>query len=156
MSTELTIYVPAIPIAQPRQRHRGFVSGGRVITQNYTPAKAPVQAFKATVRMAASEAYQGPPLQGPLRVEAECVFPRTKGQTWKRRLMPRLWHVKKPDAENVYKAILDALSGQLFVDDCQVCEVGIRKCIASGDEQPHVVIRVSELTEVVPATAGEE
>lgn len=44
----IVMNVPGVPVAQPRQRHR--VIAGNV--SNYTPASSPVNAFKATVRLA--------------------------------------------------------------------------------------------------------
>ena len=137
----IEIRVPAIPIAQPRARATAIGGRARV----YEPTKHPIAAFKASVRLAASCAFTGAPLQGPLRVDCVFVFPRTNAQRWKTRPMPRLRHAKKPDRDNCDKAVLDALSGLMWVDDCQVCEGELQKWIASGDEQPHVLIRVTEL-----------
>jgi hypothetical protein len=33
-----------------------------------------------------------------------------------------LWHTKKPDGDNFIKAVLDALTGIVWVDDSQVCD----------------------------------
>ena len=133
--------VPAIPVAQPRPRAMSFNGQARV----YEPTKHPVTAFKATVAMAAQNAYHGQPLAGPLRVDLVFVFPRNKGQMWKKRPMPRIRHTKKPDRDNCDKAVMDALTGILWVDDCQACEGEIVKWIAAGNEQPHVVVRVIEI-----------
>lgn len=133
--------VPAIPIAQPRPKAMAFHGHARV----YQPTKHPVADFKASVRMAANQAFTGAPLSGPLRVDCVFVFPRTKGQQWKKRPMPRLPHTKKPDRDNIDKAVLDALTGILWVDDCQVCAGSLEKWIAAGDEQPHVKVTVTEL-----------
>ena len=95
--------------------------------------------------MAARAAYDGPPLDAPLRVDCTFVFPRTKQQIWKSKPMPRLPHTKKPDRDNCDKAVLDALSGLLWIDDCQVCQGSLEKVIAAGDEQPHVRVRVQRV-----------
>ena len=134
--------VPAIPIAQPRPRAMAFAGHARV----YEPKQHPVAAFKASVRMAAKEAYSGPPLQGPLRVDCTFVFPRPKSMIWKKRPMQRERHAKKPDRDNCDKAVLDALSGLMWADDCQVCAGQIEKWIAGGYEQPRVIVVVSEVT----------
>jgi len=139
--TTIEFIVPAVPVAQPRARAVSFNGRARV----YEPTRHPVKAFKATVAMAAQAAYQGPPLAGPLRVDLVFVFPRNKGQIWKKRPMPRIRHTKKPDRDNCDKAVMDALTGILWVDDCQACEGEIVKWIAAGDEQPHVLVRVQEL-----------
>lgn len=134
--------VPAIPVAQPRQRHRVITTGGRSFAHNYTPKNSPVNAFKATVQMAATGAYSGAPHDGPVRLAAVFVFPRPKAMCWKTKPTPRFQHCGKPDADNVYKALVDALSGLIFVDDARVCEVVIHKVIAAGDEQPHCEIEI--------------
>jgi hypothetical protein len=44
--------IDTIPIAQPRQRHRQIKThDGRNFIRNYTPTKAPVNAFKASIQM---------------------------------------------------------------------------------------------------------
>lgn len=133
--------VPAVPVAQPRPRATAFAGRARI----YQPTKHPVSDFKASVRMAAQHAFKGAPLTGPLRVDCVFVFPRTKGQVWRKRPMPRLPHVKKPDRDNIDKAVLDALTGILWADDCQVCAGSLEKWIAAGDEQPHVLVSVQAL-----------
>lgn len=154
--TRINFSVPAIPIAQPRQRQRIINGkGGKSFASNYTPGKHPVNDFKAGVRMAACQAYQGAPLTGPLGVVVLLVFPRAKQQIWKTKPMPRLPHTKKPDFDNCAKAVLDALNGLLFMDDSQVCCAHIEKCIAAGDEQPHVQVTIETLaieSEATPCT----
>lgn len=140
--TKLSFVVPDVPVAQPRQRQR-VAPGGFV--QNYTPTDSPVNAFKASVKRAANDAYRGKPLSGPLSVSVLFVFPRTSGQIWKTKPMPRIWHTKKPDLDNLVKAVWDALSGIVWIDDKQICDARQRKKIASGDEQPHCVVVIKEL-----------
>jgi Holliday junction resolvase RusA-like endonuclease len=139
----ITFTVPAVPVAQPRQRHR--IIPGRNFVQNYTPVKHKVNDFKATVRMAAAEAYNGAPLDGPLKLTAGFVFPRPSRLIWKTRAMPRSPHFSKPDRDNCEKSLLDALKGTLFVDDAQVCDGPVVKCYAAGDEQPHVEVTIESL-----------
>ncbi len=134
------IVVPAIPIAQPRPR--AAVCGQRAAVYH---AKGPVDAFKATVRLAAAEVYRGPPLDGPVCVNLVFTFPRPKSMIWKIKPMPRLRHAKKPDRDNLDKAVLDALTGLMWRDDAQVCDGSITKWIAAGDEQPGVEITVIPL-----------
>lgn len=138
--------VPAVPVAQPRQRFRVLKIGNRVIPQNYTPTKSPVNEFKAVVKMAFRQAYSGPPIDGALRVDWLAVFPRPKSATRKRGPNPRFPHIKKPDRDNLDKAILDALKGLAFADDCQVCGGAMAKWVADGDEQPFVEITISRVT----------
>ena len=90
-------------------------------------------------------------LVGPVRVEVSAVFARP-GRLF-RQLDPdgRVPHDKRPDLDNVLKAILDGVDqAGVWGDDGQVCElaatqrygriVGERRDRTSED--PHVVVRV--------------
>lgn len=136
----LHIHIPAVPVAQPRQRHA--VMGGSV--RSYMPSSHPIAAFKASVRLAASQAYSGPPMDGPLMVSLTFVFPRPKGMVWKRREMPRAYKVVRPDADNLAKSVLDSLNGLLWFDDSQVVDLRVRKYVAAGDEAAHVEMDVED------------
>jgi Holliday junction resolvase RusA-like endonuclease len=105
----------------------------------------PIVAFKATIKMAAQAAYKGPPLRGPLRVDAVYVFPREASKFWRSKPMPRYRHTSAPDVDNLQKAMQDALNGILWADDAQICDGRLQKWRAAGDEQPHVTIIVTPL-----------
>jgi Holliday junction resolvase RusA-like endonuclease len=137
-----------LPIAQPRQRTRTVVAHGKVFGQNYTPAKHPVNAFKAELAFAAQQTYKGSPLTGPLAVELVFIFPRPQRLIWKSKPMPREWHTGRPDSENVAKACLDSLTGICWADDSQVCDLHIVKWIAAGHDAadgPGVSVSIEEL-----------
>lgn len=141
----LSITVPAVPVAQPRQRHRIVKGkGGRVFASNYTPARDPVNAFKATCQMAAESVYKGAPLDGPLIVDFVFVMPRPRAKVWKTKPMPRYPHTGTPDRDNLIKSVQDALNGLVWADDAQIFDGRIEKWVASGDEQSHVEIVVRE------------
>ena len=112
------------------------------MSANYTPAKSPVNEFKAMLKYAASQAFSGPPLAGPLSVSITFVFPRPTNCVWKTKPMTRLPHVKKPDIDNLAKAVLDSLNNIVWRDDAQIYAGTFRKVIASGDESPHVLVEV--------------
>lgn len=139
---KIEFVVPAIPVAQPRQRHRVVTQGAKAFAMNYTPAKHPVQDFKASCRMAAQQAYSGPPLEGPIRMALTLVFPRP-ANVLKRDGTGRMRHTKKPDWENVAKAVADALSGTVYRDDKQIWAASVEKWVAAADEQPHVLVSLS-------------
>ena len=138
----ITFTAPCVPVAQPRQRQRVVQAGGRAFAQNYTPRNSPVNAFKAAVQLAASQAYAGPPLDEPLEMSVTFVFARKKNQIWKTKPMPRLPHAGKPDLDNLLKSLMDALTGTLFVDDARVTRLTACKFVASGSEQPHCEVIV--------------
>lgn len=142
----ITFRVPACPVAQPRQRHRIVANVKNTFVQNYTPTKHPVTAFKATVRLAAAAAYTGEPIYGPVRMDVTFVLPFT-GTRRKTKPNPRRWHTKKPDRDNLEKALLDALKGLVIADDKQVCCGEVRKFVAAADEQPHVDVTIRRVAE---------
>lgn len=151
--------VPSVPIAQPRTKVSSF--GGKA--RAYTPKTVksadgtrkphPVHAFKATCRHAATLVYSGAPLQGPLALTVVFVLPRPQNMHWKTKPMPRAWHTSKPDSDNLQKSVKDALTKLLWVDDSQVCQTTAEKWIASGSEQPHVLVLIEQLeTSLLPPT----
>lgn len=132
----ISFTVPGIPIAQPRVKATAI--GGYV--RVYTPKTA--DAYKASVALAFGQAYSGSPLTGPVAASIEFVMPRTKSMIWKTRPMPSAPHAKRPDIDNLAKAVMDALLGLAWNDDAQVYELTMRKFIASGDDQPRTLIRI--------------
>jgi Holliday junction resolvase RusA-like endonuclease len=146
MPRRVSFFVPGLPVAQPRQRTRVRPGKqGGFIAQNYTPSASPVNAFKAAVALMASSSWTGGPIDGPVKLDLEFVFPRPRNLFWKSKAMPRLRHSKKPDRDNLEKALMDALKGITWIDDAQVCDGSVRKWIASGEEKPGVEVTITEL-----------
>jgi Holliday junction resolvase RusA-like endonuclease len=146
VSEILRVTIPAIPVAQPRQRHA--VVGGRV--RNYTPADNPVQVFKATVRLAVQQA--GVRISdGPLGVFVTFYMPRP-ARLMRRKDPPGLIrHTAKPDVDNLWKSTADALTGLVWHDDAQVSITVIHKWYHEKGGSPRVDLVVMSLPE-----AGEE
>ena len=136
--------VPGLPIAQPRQRHRVIQSAGRAFATNYTPAKAPVNVWKAMIALAARQAYRGPLLTGPVGLTVILKFPvpvsakRAKHRDVENGVV--VYHVGRPDAENCIKALQDALTNVVWADDSQVA-VGHWQKIYSIESGVEVEIR---------------
>lgn len=137
----ITFTIPSIPVAQPRQRTRVLSVGGRTFAQNYTPTKSPVNVFKAACQAEASKVIQAP-ISGPVHLWLTFVFPRPKSLTKKRGPNPRAWKPSKPDIDNVYKSLADALTGIAWVDDSQVVWLNVQKLVASDSEQSRVEVRI--------------
>jgi Holliday junction resolvase RusA-like endonuclease len=148
-------HVPGLPVAQPRQRQRVIMAKGRTVATNYTPRKDKVNEFKAAVRLAGQQAGEAAVRQvvgnehrtidGPVAVTLLFLFPRPIRLRWKKRPMPREPHTSKPDIENLAKAVLDALTSVLFLDDAQVCRLVIEKHYAAADEPVGVHIEVGRV-----------
>lgn len=152
---DFVVRVPGEPFAQPRAR--AAVIAGRAVI--YDPKKA--RNWKATAQDHMLEATGRPgtvpgtrmfgvnaqPLDGPVEIHVLAVFTCPKTDQRKRDPRPRRWHTKKPDADNVLKAVKDAAKGVLWLDDCQVCRETCVKLIGAQGEAPFVEIRVRALHE---------
>lgn len=68
----------------------------------------------------AKQQYQGNPLANPLKVKISFHFKYSKAKTDEP--MPR-----KPDMDNLFKALFDSLTGIAWVDDCQIFEIEATK-----------------------------
>lgn len=138
-----TITVPGVPVAQPRQRMANI--GG--FLKNYTPTRDPVNAWKASIRLAWHAATSEPPATGPIHLRIAFAMPRPQRLGAKKYSGRRVPHDRRPDADNLVKATKDALTGLAWRDDSQVFELYCLKQYAAADEQPHAVIEVIDCGE---------
>lgn len=134
------------PKGQPRPR--AFSRGGKADV--YDPGTA--EGWKGQVAIGCRE-LEGRLLTQPLSVSLTFYMPRPKGHYKKDgSLTPRAptWlHTQKPDADNLAKAVLDALTViRVWLDDDQVCELTVRKYWEQPDRSRGCSIRISELVEV--------
>lgn len=141
MTDEIAFQVHGIPA--PGGSKRGFYSPKlkRVIITEDCAKSRP---WRALVSDAALQAHQGPPLEGPLRLEVEFVFMRPKNHTGKRGL--KAWaphfHTSAPDATKLLRSTEDALKGICWGDDAQVAQQSVTKRYG---ERPGAVVRVSRI-----------
>jgi len=138
---ELSVY--GDPKGQPRPK--AFSRGGHAAV--YDPGTA--EGWKSLIAMAAKPFLPESPLTCALRVDVEFIFRRpmhhfgTKsGELYLKADSPT-WHTRKPDRDNLDKAVLDALT-QLGIwndDALAVCGL-ISKRYARMGERPgaHIVI----------------
>lgn len=159
MKTEtnrVSFFVAHDPVPLPRQRHRVVWPKGavrmalltlkkKVFVQNYMPKTHAVHDYRKAVKRAASEAFDGDPLDGPLFFRAVFLMPRTQAEVWKTRPMPRFRHTKKPDLDNLAKALKDSMTGIVWRDDSQVCVELLEKWVAAGNETPGVEVLVEKI-----------
>ena len=129
------------PIAQPRQRHA--VRGGHAVS--YMPKDHPIHGFKLAIQNVAYCEIDKL-IEGPVCLSLVFVMPRPKGKIWKRKPMPRYLHTSTPDADNLAKAVMDALNGIAYKDDSQVCQLRVEKWVAGGDEMPHIDVEIGEIS----------
>ena len=137
--------IPGEPVAKQRPRMNRF-SG-----HTYTPEKT--VNYENLVRMTFANAFPNhvPFLREKgLYVKIEAYFPIPSSVSRKKRAQMHngeLRHTKKPDADNVAKAVLDGLHGVAFVDDSSVVDLMVRKWYS---ETPCVEVTIEDSAEVVP------
>lgn len=129
------------PFPAPRPRARAFeVKPGAWTASIYTPEAGPYRAWrKAALVLLTAAARGAPPLEGPLGLKVVLLFTMPKGEHRVRVSRPRRWHVAKPDADNVLKALMDAMKEAGWLrDDSQVCELVVQKLVARQGERPSI------------------
>ncbi len=143
MITNIAFTVPGEPQGKGRPRIGKIGQHARM----FTPAKT--VAYEGLVAMAAQQAMKGAaPLSCPCALEVEAVFaiPASFSKSKRAAAMSgELRPTKKPDIDNVLKAVADGMNGVAWVDDVQAVDVRLLKRYG---ETPAVHVRVAAL---VPA-----
>mgnify|MGYP000554286516 CR=1 FL=1 len=126
----VSVFVHGTPKAQPRPRAAAFNGRARV----YDAGTA--EGWKAAIQ-AQLERYAGKCIESPMVVKMTFYFPRPKSHFGTGRNAEKLkpkspkFHLQKPDADNLAKAVMDALSEKsgmgLWKDDTQVVSLTIFK-----------------------------
>ena len=135
------------PVGKGRPRvtaRRGKGKDSAIYAHAYTPKKT--KQFEDDILSAFNAVNKGPvpvyPKDIPLRVDMVFAFKVPKSYTKKKReqcLNGIVQHTHKPDADNICKAVLDALSGYAFDDDSQATVISMEKIYA---EEPYVEVRI--------------
>ena len=84
-----------------------------------------------------------PKWTGPICLDIICYFKIPKSIK-DRNLNGSPWVYKKPDADNLWKLIADAINDtqSIWTDDCQVADGRVRKLY---DKEPRTIITISQL-----------
>lgn len=141
MTAPIKITVPGPPIGKGRHRSAYSRDGsGNLKFHAYTPSKTRV--YDRLVRDEAALAMNGrKPFDCAVMLSLLAYFPIPK--SWpKAKREAALHHTSKPDADNVLKAIADALNGIVYRDDALAVETYVRKLY---DANPRVEITVQEM-----------
>lgn len=125
MTFTVIFTVEGNPVAKGRPR---FAKRGKFV-QTYTPQKT--KDYEDLVKESAAQAMgSNELLDTPLKVFIHIRMPIPKSASKKVRqdcLDQLVRPVKKPDWDNVAKAITDALNGIVYVDDCQIVDAHVTK-----------------------------
>lgn len=131
--SKIIFFVPGIPATQGSKRPFVNKKTGKAIVVEDCKQNRP---WRTDVKAFASEAYDGPLLDGPLRLTAEFRLPRPKGHYGSGRnaelVKPNspAYPNVKPDLSKLTRALEDALKGVIWLDDSQVVAHDIRKVYA--------------------------
>ena len=147
-------FVVGEPIAQPRQRHSIMRSKktGKQFVNNYTPAKAPVYTWKERIIATALLNKFDLPINEPIAIDIVFYFKRPKSHYVANKLEKGLkksapkYMTKKPDKDNLDKAVYDALTYINYIyDDKLVCAGETIKYYAESEEQIGADIKIWRL-----------
>ena len=130
----LSVFIAGTPKAQPRARRSK--QGGM-----YDPGDA--KAWKELVALAMKANKPDRLFWGPLKMEVVFYMPRPKNR------QGDVWHYVKPDEDNMWKAVKDAITkaGCVWHDDCQVSWGDIKKVYTKPGLPVGCRITISELEE---------
>lgn len=125
-------------------RPRFSVRGGYAVAFTDKETKKYEQMVKASAQavMAGRD-----PLEGPVWVRIDAFIPIPKSTPKYKQALMRAGEMrpaKKPDLDNIAKAILDGINAIVFVDDSQVCALGLRKFYS---DHPRVETTVGQIPE---------
>lgn len=136
----LTFSVPGEPVAKGRAR--AFIRNGKI--GHHTPDKT--ARYENLVAWAAKQAIGATkPLDGPISLRCTFWLPVPMSYPIKRRkacLNGSERHCKRPDLDNLVKAVKDGCNGIAWRDDCQVVEIRAAK---GYGEVPRVDVEIVQL-----------
>ena len=127
MSNVLAFDIPGQPIGQGRPKFSTINGHARA----YDPEKS--RNYKAYVRMLATQAMKDTGFEmidGPCAVLINAFFevPKSKSKKFREAaLLDQERPTKKPDADNIVKAIQDALNGLTYKDDACIVHLACQK-----------------------------
>ncbi|MCB2251808.1 RusA family crossover junction endodeoxyribonuclease [Pseudomonas chlororaphis] len=136
----VSFVVPGEAVGKGRPRVSTIGGHARMFTPKKTAN------YETLIAMAAQQAMAGRELiPGPVLVELKILV--GVAASWSKKktaaaLAGKVMPTKKPDADNVLKAICDGINGIVFKDDVQVVNVSMSKRFA---ETPGVYVRVVPL-----------
>jgi Holliday junction resolvase RusA-like endonuclease len=138
MAQTFIFTIPGEPIAKGRAR--SFIRAGHIA--HYTPDKT--ARYENLVKLAAQQAMAGiAPIEGAVSLTMRAFFSIPASWSMKKQRAAALGefaHTKRPDLDNVVKAIKDGANGVAWKDDSQVVDVRASK--RYGTPRVEVEVRV--------------
>ncbi len=137
--TKVTLYLDGVPGQKGRPQFARTAGGVR------TFSRAKTVRYETRLRQEGQRLWPFAPMTEPIKLTVTAVFPiAASWPKWRRALaaLGKLWHVGKPDLDNVIKIAGDGLNGVLWVDDSQVCWLEAKKFYG---ESPGLWLSVEQL-----------
>ncbi|KAG0278175.1 hypothetical protein BGZ96_002528 [Linnemannia gamsii] len=139
MLNVITFTIPGQPIAKGRAR--SFIRNGHVA--HYTPEKT--ARYENLVRLAAQQAMGGEaPVECAVALIVHAFLPIPASWSLKKQQAAAIGEItptKRPDLDNIIKAIKDGANGVTWKDDSQVIDVRASK--RYGTPRVEVEVRIS-------------
>lgn len=132
----ITFTVPG----KPRGKGRPRFSRGRA----YTPEKT--REYEELIRRCYL-LHGGVKLEGAVTLSILAIYPipkKTKAADRQRMVQGYELPLKKPDGDNIEKAVADALNGVAYDDDSQIVSARWEKRFGADDEHVGLVVTVSD------------
>lgn len=138
--SELLITLPVQPVACPRPRVTKY---GTYYPKTYKDFIASTKALISEDVIEFIDSHKQILKEGPLHVEYIFVFKRPKALQAKKYPAARISHIKRPDLDNLIKAINDLLQNTgLIKDDSLICSFTGSKFYAEKEESPSIIIKI--------------
>ena len=137
--TQIMIYLDGVPERKARPQFARTKSGVRTFSRPATVA------YEARLADAGRKVWPFAPLDCPIKLTLTAVFPPQVGfPKWKKLLaaLSKLWHVGRPDLDNVIKIACDGLNDVIWKDDGQVCWIDAKKFYG---ESPGLWLAIDQL-----------
>lgn len=136
---------PGEPIPQPRPRARAVTGKGRAFAHVYH-APGPIDGWRRAIRVAAAAAWDGQAFRGGVVAVLAFRFARPQRLLRKKDPAGPILRVSDPDADNLAKPVLDALTETgVWADDGQVGGLVVLKHYVAKGAEPGVSALIVEV-----------
>jgi Holliday junction resolvase RusA-like endonuclease len=133
----ISFNVDGIPKGQPRPK--AFSRGG--IASVYDPGTA--EGWKGCIVMAGRDKRPETPIEQPITLKIVFYMPRPKSMEGKKFASEAIPCTKKPDADNMAKAVMDCLTQDgWWRDDSYVYRLVVVKNVAAKGARPGAVVEI--------------
>lgn len=152
----LTAHVVGRPVTQGSKKAFAVAGkdGGKPRAVMVDQLGAKLKPWRQDVRQAVMDQLgDHPPLIGPIRLSLAFALPKPLSAPKNRRIWPS---GRVGDVDKLARAAMDAMSGAVYEDDCQICDLHVTKDYPSpenGQMTPGVMIAVWR---IVPHVATEQ